>query len=90
MASLLGTRGLCKAECNVVFDDKTCCIYYKGKLILTGFKDPTSNLWTLPIDQEELWTTPALNLEDPHVHKIPLSQHESCNNARACAAKVQE
>jgi hypothetical protein len=35
MASLLGIRVLCKTGCVVVFDDKTCCIYYKGKLIIT-------------------------------------------------------
>jgi hypothetical protein len=55
-----------------------------------GYKDPTSDLWTLPIGQEKLWSTPALNLEDPHMHKILLSNHEEHNNAPACAAKVQE
>jgi hypothetical protein len=33
-ASLLGIRVLCKARCLISFDDKTCCVYYKGKLIL--------------------------------------------------------
>ncbi len=54
MASLLGIRVICKAGCVVVFDDKTCQVYYKGNLILMGYKDSTSNLWTLPIDQEKL------------------------------------
>jgi hypothetical protein len=43
MASLLGIWVLCKVGCVVVFDDKTCCVYYKDKLILMGYKDPTSN-----------------------------------------------
>jgi hypothetical protein len=89
IASLLGVRILCKAGCVIVFDDKTCCICYRGKLILMGYKDPTSDLWTLPIGQEELWTTAALNLEDPRAHKILLSPHEEHNNVPACAAQVQ-
>jgi hypothetical protein len=40
--------------------------------------------------QEELWTTPASSLENPRLHKILLSHHGECNNAPACAAKVQE
>jgi hypothetical protein len=59
MASLLGIGVLCKAGCQVNFDDKKCKVIYKGKVILTGFKDPTSNLWTLPIFREELCTTPS-------------------------------
>ncbi len=90
MASLLGIRVLCKAGCVVVFNDKTCRIYCKGKLILTGYKDPTSNLWTLPISQEELWTTPASNSEDPSAHNILLSHHIECDNVPASAAMVQE
>jgi hypothetical protein len=42
------------------------------------------------ISQDKLWTTPALNSEDPHAHKILLSHHESRDNAPACAAMVQE
>jgi hypothetical protein len=59
MASLLRICVLCKAGCQVNFDDKKCEVIYKGKVILTGFKDPTSNLWTLPIFPEELCTTPS-------------------------------
>jgi hypothetical protein len=90
MASLLGIQVLCIAGCIVVFDDKTCHAYFKGKLILTGYKDPTSNLWMLPISQEELWTTLASNLVAPCEHKILLSHHEEGDIAPACAAKVQE
>jgi hypothetical protein len=64
MASLLGIRILCKAGCEVIFDDEKCKVNFKGNTILTGYKDSTSNLWTLPIFQGEegLWTTPRSNL----------------------------
>ncbi len=48
-ASLFGIRVLCKAGCKVVFDDEKCQVFYNSKAILTGFKDPVSDLWTLPI-----------------------------------------
>jgi hypothetical protein len=59
MASLLGICALCEAGSQVNFDDKKCEVIYKGKVFLTGFKDPTSNLWTLPIFPEELFITPS-------------------------------
>ncbi len=64
MASLLGIHILCKAGCKVIFDDEKCRVNFKGETILTGYKDPTSNLWTLPIlnGQERLWTTPGPDL----------------------------
>jgi hypothetical protein len=40
MASLLGIRVLCKAGCQVSFDDKKCKVIYKGKVILTGIQGP--------------------------------------------------
>jgi hypothetical protein len=48
-ASLFGIRVLCKAGCMIVFDDNKCQVINNGKIILTGYKDPASNLWTLPI-----------------------------------------
>jgi hypothetical protein len=64
MASLLGICILCKAGCKVIFDDEKCRVNFKGDRILTGYKDPTSDLWTLPIlnNKERLWTTPGSNL----------------------------
>ncbi len=48
-ASLLGIRILCKAGCKVVFDDKNCQVIFEDNVILTGYKDPVSNLWMLPM-----------------------------------------
>jgi hypothetical protein len=49
VASLIGIQPLCKAGCTVVFDDKKCDVMYNGMVILRGFKDPSPDLWTLPI-----------------------------------------
>jgi hypothetical protein len=49
IASLFGIRVLTAAGCTVKFDIEKCVIKYNGKIILTGMKDPTTDLWTLPI-----------------------------------------
>jgi hypothetical protein len=49
MASLMGIRVLCKAGCKVIFTDTKCEVIFKNKVILNGIKDPTTDLWTLPI-----------------------------------------
>ncbi len=49
IASLIGIRPLCKAGCKVIFDNKKCNMLFKGVVILRGFKDPGTNLWTLLI-----------------------------------------
>jgi hypothetical protein len=48
-ASLFGIHILCKAGCKIVFDDNKCQVFYNENVILTGFKDQISNLWTLPV-----------------------------------------
>jgi hypothetical protein len=35
--------------CKVTFSKHTVVITYNGKVILTGGKDPTTDLWTLPM-----------------------------------------
>ncbi len=49
IASLFGIRVLREAGCTVKFNNKKCVIKYNGKTILVGMKDPTTDLWTLPI-----------------------------------------
>ncbi len=49
IASLIGIRPLCKAGCKVIFDNKKCDVVFDGVVILRGFKNPSTDLWTLPI-----------------------------------------
>jgi hypothetical protein len=49
IASLFGIRVLMEVGCTVKFDNKKCVIKYNSKTILVGMKDPTTDLWTLPI-----------------------------------------
>jgi hypothetical protein len=49
ITSLIGIRPLCKAECKVIFDNKKCDLVFDGVVILRGFKDPSTDFWTLPI-----------------------------------------
>ena len=59
IASLIGIRVLCEAGCKVTFSKRHCDVYYDDKLILRGFKDPSTDLWTLP-----LTTTPTMPIEN--------------------------
>jgi hypothetical protein len=49
IASLFGIRVLTEAGCTVKFNIEKCIVKYNGKIILMGMKDPTTDLWTLPI-----------------------------------------
>ena len=44
-ASLISVRVLCNAGCRVIFDDQECRVYFKGKVVQVGYKDPSTNLW---------------------------------------------
>jgi hypothetical protein len=54
-ALLFGIRPLCKAGCGMWFDDKKCDVWYKGWIILIGYKNPSTDLWMLPFN-----TVPAV------------------------------
>jgi hypothetical protein len=49
IASLFGICVLTEAGCTVKFDNKEWEVRYNGKIILISMKDPTMDLWTLPI-----------------------------------------
>ncbi len=53
VASLIGIRVLCEAGYLVLFTKLECNVIYKKKVILRGYKDPSTNLWTLPIKANE-------------------------------------
>jgi hypothetical protein len=53
--------------CTVLFTDTACYVRYQGNVILTGYKDPSTDLWVLPITpdaikQEKLRTTQGHDL----------------------------
>jgi hypothetical protein len=54
VASLIGIRVLCKAGCIVIFTDQNYSVMYGGKVILRGYKDPSTDLWILPITPDEV------------------------------------
>ncbi len=54
VALLIGIRALCKAGCAVIFTDKMCSVKYGGKVILRGYKDPSTDLWILPITPDKV------------------------------------
>jgi hypothetical protein len=58
IASLFGIHVLAAAGCRVKFDIEKCIVQYNGKIILTGMKDPTTDLWTLPIVRSAGKTSP--------------------------------
>ena len=43
-SSLFGICILCKTGCQVLFEDAKCQVIYNSNIILTGYKDPVSNL----------------------------------------------
>ena len=66
IASLIGIRVLCEAGCNVVFNNEHCDVIYNDNIILRGYKDPTTDLWTLPIINKQSNVAPPSH---NHVHE---------------------
>jgi hypothetical protein len=89
IALLFGIRVLCKAGCEVVFDDDKCNIYFKGNIILQGYKDLSTDLWTLPITPGMVWTTTGTTAKSLHAEDasrmvcVPLP-HTRTANLMAC------
>ncbi len=71
IASLIGIRVLCEAGCKVVFTKNFCNVIYNNEDILRGTKDPSTDLWTLPINAAEV----MINKED-HVGKSHLNPEQ--------------
>ena len=67
IASLFGILVLTEAGCTVKFDSNKCVVRYNGKIILIGMKDPTTDLWTLPIVGPKGNTS----LNDTHEEQYP-------------------
>ncbi len=53
----MGIRPLCNAGCTVMFDPNKCDVNYNGNVILRGYKDESTDLWTLPINRLSMTRT---------------------------------
>jgi hypothetical protein len=90
IASLIGIQPLCKAGCKLLFNNTKYKVTFNGKVILTGYKDPSTNLWTLPILTKRVWTTPSLVAVSPHSAHMMLSHHVEHTKAPMCHAMAPE
>ena len=67
-SSLVSIKKLCKGGCGVKFKEKTCEVYYRGKLVLTGKDVGPGGLWILPIDgRENLDEKPVTKQNPPNI-----------------------
>jgi hypothetical protein len=53
IVSLFGTPVLMDMGCTVTFDKERCTLRYNGSIILSGKKDPSTDLWTLPLGSNQ-------------------------------------
>jgi hypothetical protein len=79
IASLFGIRVLTEAGCTVTLDNLKCVVQYNNRTILVGLKDPTTDLWTLPIVDSAGKTTQVKHDEMQGPLAIPV-----CASAHAC------
>jgi hypothetical protein len=63
--SLISICQICKARCKDVFDNDKCKVMYNNNIILTGYKDPSTDLWTLPIHTKVCTAPDPLFGHDP-------------------------
>jgi hypothetical protein len=70
-ASLFGIRVLCKAGCQVLFDDNKFQVIFNGTVILTGYKDIANDLWMLPIHPFGMPQTVG-TLQNGYIRNVPL------------------
>jgi hypothetical protein len=85
IVSLFGIRVLTEAGCTVKFDIEKCFVKYNGKIISTGMKDPTTDLWTLPIVGSAGKTSPMDTHDEQDVFETLRDEFMERNNA-ACSA----
>jgi hypothetical protein len=74
IASLIGIRVLCKAGCKVVFTKIYFNVIYNNKVILQGTKDPSTDLWTLPINATEDIIHKEGQVGKPHLNPLASGQ----------------
>ncbi len=83
IALLFGIRPLCKAGCGVWFDDKKCDVWYEGQIILTGYKNQSTDLWMLPFNADPAVPIPQTSTS-PGTHlAIATFTHSVCMRMNA-------
>ena len=75
-----------------MFDEDKCRVYYKGKLVLTGGRDPVTELWQLPINPTVIHTVcialSHLDLEVPvDMLKVGIQSIHQANNVHSIPYK---
>jgi hypothetical protein len=91
MASLINIRILCKVGCKVTFDNGKCKVLYKDNIILCRYKDPTTELWTLPLTPNKIAkTAPVEVLISPNSAHMMLRHHMEHTNVPIYHAMVPE
>jgi hypothetical protein len=91
MASLIGIRILCKVGCKVTLDNKKCEVLYKDNIVLCGYIDPTTNLWTLLLTPNKIAKTTLVEvLISPNSARMMLSHHVEHAKAPLYLAMVPE
>jgi hypothetical protein len=80
IASLFGIRILTEVGCKVTFTKTTCVVKYNENIILTGNKDQTTDLWTLPLG------TPRTTAHHSHMAMTLLAAPD-CANTHAQSPK---
>jgi hypothetical protein len=94
IALLFGIRVLPEAGCEVTFTHDECVVHYNNKIILRGEKDPSMDLWTLPLGSQDMTSQHAncvLPLAAPvvakaHAHpaiQIAFFAHTVCSKANS-------
>jgi hypothetical protein len=91
IASLIGIRVLCDAGCEVIFTKTNCDVWYKGTIILSGKKDPSTDLWTLPIgpNKEQSKTIKPVGQAQKKSRTVPADAHEGATQAASFTHSVK-
>ena len=87
IASLIVISVLFESGCNVTFCDKHCDVFYNSKLILRGFKDPATDLWTLPISPPSV--QPTLQIEQ-HISTHQSSTQQTINFVHSISTRANK
>ena len=80
--SLISIKVLCDAGCKVSYDEDKCKVYFKNKLVWHGGREPTTQLWVLPLCPKQA--------DLPKIHDIVQAEAQLhyANNAYVTTSKA--